>query len=94
MASFSSVNDITNTAETSKLFPRNTNDKTVSKEQREAIRNIGKMASNLASSVPEDTEMIDIETARQESMPWNMVNNKKDNNIDSTEIADSMMKKV
>jgi hypothetical protein len=67
----------------------------MSKEQREAISNIGNMASNTASSVPEDTEMTDVETARQESMPWNTVNHKKkDNKIDSKEIVDLTMKKV
>jgi hypothetical protein len=95
MATFSSTNDITNTAETSKLFPRNTNDKAMSKEQREALSTIGKTTSNLAdSSVPVDTEMKDVETARQESMPWNTVIKKKDNKIDPIEIEDSTMKKV
>jgi hypothetical protein len=94
MATFSSTNDITKSANASKLFPVISKDKEMSKEQRAAIRDIGKMTSNLASSVPEDTEMTDIETARQESMPWNTVDRKKETKIDSNEDTGLTMKKV
>jgi hypothetical protein len=92
MATFSSTNDITK-PKTSKLFPHITENKAMSKEQREAIRNIGKMESNLASSVPEDTDT-EMETAMQESIPWTEVKNKKDNKNENLESKDSTMKKV
>jgi hypothetical protein len=93
MASFSTINDVTKPVDFSNVIPQGINNAATSKNQREAMKAIGAMVSNSASSVPEDTEM-EIDKAIQESMPWTEVKNKKDGKIEEPECADSTMKKV
>jgi hypothetical protein len=93
MASLSFVNDVTKPLDTNNWFPRDKNDKAITKDHMEAMKTIGKMEHNLDRSATVDTNM-EIDNAIQESMPWTKVTNKKDGKVESNEDMDSTMKKV
>jgi hypothetical protein len=72
MASVPIINDITKPIDTSNWINFDKRKDLMTKEQKEAVKNMGKAVT--WKTAPED---IDVDTAIQESMPWHEVKGKK-----------------
>jgi hypothetical protein len=73
MASVSVVNDITRPIDTSNWTAFDKRKDRMTKEQKEAVKEIGKIVGS--TTAPED---MDVDSAIQESMPWHEVKGKQD----------------
>jgi hypothetical protein len=73
MASVHVVNDITKPIDTSNWTAFDKQKDRMTKEQKEAVKEIGKIAA--LTTAPDD---MDVNSAIQESMPWHEVKGKRD----------------